>query len=462
MLSAQRREFDEKKKDETPYPRDFGRWYALDYFRRPRALKSSRFYVTLGAAAVALLLSKATMHPVAHKVHQAAPVATAHAMFNQNCASCHDAAFQSVLRLLGCADCRSVSNARCNECHRVGGHHATQSHEPACASCHAEHRGHETLAKHVGDRHCVNCHGNLAAHVKPGAKLAFPATITSFNRDHPEFGPSLPGKRDLAKIRFNHKAHLGLDLQDLKHAELKGLGPRLACADCHQMDGERKYFKPIQYEAHCAQCHALNAVLVGDFAKELRPAVQAFARTPLPHREPAVVRAVLRDRLVEFAQATGVAPGKEGPSVPRPLPWKPVTESQWSWTLGQAGRVEALLFMNQQAPKAAALSACGQCHLEKDRIGGLPSYFKTAIPERWYPHSRFNHGSHRMMNCVDCHDKNAAGVKVAESEATADILLPTLKSCQECHTGRSEGARNGCVVCHPYHDRRAELPFSAR
>ena len=56
---------------------------------------------------------------------------------------------------------------------------------------------------------------------------------------------------------------------------------KMACADCHQMDDERKYLKPINYENHCARCHALNVALVGDFAGELKQAAAAFRKTPL-------------------------------------------------------------------------------------------------------------------------------------------------------------------------------------
>jgi hypothetical protein len=459
MLSAQRKEFDEKKKDETPYPRDFARWYALDYFRRPRALKARRFFVTLGVTVIVTLFSIASAMPALHQVHHAAPVSKAHAMIGQTCAKCHTQTFQPISRLFGAKNPVSVSNQTCNDCHHGAIHHAKQAHEPACASCHREHQGHEVLASHVADRQCVACHHDLPGHVQPGEKPLFQPTITHFNRDHPEFQPSVKGKKDPSQIKFNHKAHLDLELDDLRRAQekvgrddLKGLGAKMACADCHQMDDERRYLKPIHYENHCARCHALNVALVGEFAGNLKQAAAEFSKTPLPHREPQVVRAVLRDRLIEFAQQNGVVSSK-APGVPRPLPWKPVTDEQWSWASEQAKQAEAVLFMNKQWSKIEPLTGCSHCHIEKDRAGGLPVYEKTAIPSRWYPHSVFNHGGHRSIGCTDCHDKNAAGVKVADSTTAADILMPTLQSCQECHKGNG-GARNACVECHRYHGRK--------
>jgi len=460
MLSAQRRDFDEKKKDECPYPRDFTRWLALDYFRRPRSLKARRFYVTLATTVVVTLLSLASFAPGLQRVHQACAVSNSHAMFANDCAKCHDQAFQPLVQLF-CKDAVSTSDSSCNACHQSAPHHGN---EPACASCHREHRGHEVLATHVADRNCANCHQDLSYHVEyghvtPHRKLAFTwfhYPITNFNRDHPEFAASLPGAKDPSKIKFNHKAHLDLDLDALRRGrdDLKGLGAKMTCADCHQLDDERKYLRPINYENHCARCHALNAPLVGDFAAELNPMAAAFAKTPLPHKEPVVVRAVLRDRLVEFAQMHKVVASKGAPSVPRPLPWKPVTEEQWSWASERAKETEAVLFMNKQWSKVEPLTGCSHCHIEKERVGGLPVYLRTEIPTRWHPHSVFNHGSHRSMNCADCHDRNAAKIKVADSQSAADVLMPTLQSCQECHKGPG-GARNACVECHRYHARQS-------
>jgi hypothetical protein len=367
--------------------------------------------------------------------------------------------FQPLIRLFDSKYAVSVSDKACNSCHPGAIHNAKQAHEPTCATCHREHQGHEVQMAHVADRNCIACHGDLGNHLKPAETTAFAMAINNFNRDHPEFGPSTSGKKDQAKIRFNHKAHLELDLEALRFSlekigrdDLKGLDAKMKCIDCHQMDDERKYPKPINYNHHCARCHVLNVALAGDFAKELKSAAAQFSKTPLPHKEPAVVRAVLRDRFVEFAQANAIVAGK-APSLTRPLPWRPVTDEQWGWAKEQAKKAEDLLFMNRQWQKAEPLTSCSHCHIEQARTTGLPSYQKTEIPPRWYKHSVFNHNSHRNMDCADCHDRNAAGIKVADSQRTEDILLPTLKSCQECHTGRAGGARNACVECHRYHQR---------
>ena len=118
MLSTQRGDFDDKKKDESPYPRSFSRWYALDYFLRPSALASRRLYVTLAATAIALVASAASVLPRFRHLHQAGPVSTAHQGFGQDCARCHDRMFQPVMRLFGC-DRASTSDQSCRSCHHA-------------------------------------------------------------------------------------------------------------------------------------------------------------------------------------------------------------------------------------------------------------------------------------------------------------------------------------------------------
>jgi hypothetical protein len=306
----------------------------------------------------------------------------------------------------------------------------------------------------------------LTAHLKPLETTAFYPAITSFNLDHPEFKRSASGQKDPSNIHFSHRAHLGLNLNDLRRAnretgrdDLAGPSSNLDCGACHQMDSERRYLQPIRYERHCAHCHQLNVALVGDFSNDLKAKAIDFSKTPLPHKEPAVVRAVLRDRLVEFAQKYAVVLGRGAPAAaPRPLPWKPTTpvgDEHWNWTMQQAKKTEDLLFVNKQWSKTERLTWCSQCHLEKhpnERIDGLPVYLKTEIPQRWHEHSVFSHGAHRIMACTACHDKNAAGVKVADSKTASDVLLPTIQLCQECHL-RKGSARNACAECHRYHDR---------
>jgi hypothetical protein len=466
MLGAQHQDFDEK--GSSNYPRDFSRWYQLDYFHRPRALKERRFYVTLGVTLATTLLCLATVLSTRlHCVHQAAPVSKAHAGFNMLCATCHDQAWQPLARLCG-VETSSVSDQTCKSCHDGPTHHASQSAEPACASCHREHQGKSLLAQ-VAERQCTSCHADLDQHMLPGTITAFHKTITNFNVDHPDFKPSSAGMKDEAKIRFTHADHLKLDLAALRklhpHLETKYASKAsLECIDCHQVDSQRRYMKPIKYEDHCAACHQLTVTIVSDFTDAgLKQAAAKFQREPAPHQEPERIRAVLRDRFVQFAQLHKLVPSDAKTTEPRPLPWrKPtdVSEGVWTWATGQAQKNEALLFANQQWKKASdqQFAQCSHCHIETPgpaRLDGLPSYEPTKIPARWYTHSVFNHDSHRMMRCDQCHDQ------ALTSQTTADILLPRMQRCQQCHQ-QGGLARNDCVECHQYHDHKLERSLNGR
>ena len=323
------------------------------------------------------------------------------------------------------------------------------------------------MVPYVASRHCVECHRDLGGSVrKEIAKPDFHGKITNFNGDHPEFKHSASGQEDAAQVKFSHQTHLSLAVDELRRDHsastrdaLSDIGSKLACVDCHQADDERHYMRPIRYDLHCARCHHLNVALSGTFTKDLDAEVARFSQTPLPHTEPTVVRAVLRDRLVEFAQKHSVVSAKpESVGESRRLPWKPSTEisdDQWSWTTQEGKKAEDLLFSNKQWTKRDPLTYCSHCHIEQkpgQRVDGLPTYYRTAIATRWHVHSVFSHGAHREMACTACHDQNAALVKVANSKTAKDVLLPTIQTCQNCHRSNG-GARNGCVECHRYHDR---------
>ncbi len=60
---------------------------------------------------------------------------------------------------------------------------------------------------------------------------------------------------------------------------------------------------------------------------------------------------------------------------------------------------------------------------------------------RWFEHSRFNHDSHRQLQCGACHGH------VAERRHTQDVLMPRSEVCHQCHKPQV-GVRAQCVDCH--------------
>ena len=226
---------------------------------------------------------------------------------------------------------------------------------------------------------------------------------------------------------------------------------------------------PISYAKHCADCHPLA------FDNDRFPGVSA------PHDRPEIVHAFLRTMYTESPESERVAkPAEEerprrgrlgGRSEPEEAP-QPKAPKGFK-------DVEALLFF----PNKESADTCLLCHTltvpgtakpsvgcgdtngkPPSEVAGLieplraalkdargekpPAVAATRIPQRWLPHSRFDHRAHRPLACAECH-------KAPESTRTADVLLPSVTVCRECHRD-SGGARTACVECHRYHDRARE------
>ncbi len=428
-------------------------WIELDYFRRPRRLRRIRRALSLLGLILGLFLLAVLLWPTAHVVHQAGPLASAHTMFSNDCQQCHVESFKPAQRLLQFdPGIRAVSDDACKRCHDGPVHHETQAREPACASCHREHRGKVLLAK-VPDTYCTSCHIDLPANMKKGTEkeCRFHWPITSFAGDHPEFALWRKNLPDPTRLRFNHRVHLQLDPKQVH--QLKGKA--LDCSQCHEPDAERRYMKPVTYERHCKECHPLAVQVAGDFreqSKDLRAAVEKFNREWAPHKEPASVREELRQRYRRFAREH-----RDATKVPltfppvRPLPSKPQEPPKPSgdWAAQQLDLAERMLFDGG--------GGCRYCHERKAprEPGELPQFLPNSMPARWLTSSVFRHDSHRMLTCTECHKE------VLTSELTRDVLLPRIDNCKQCHNPQA-GARHDCVACHLYHDYRKERPFGGK
>jgi hypothetical protein len=102
---------------------------------------------------------------------------------------------------------------------------------------------------------------------------------------------------------------------------------------------------------------------------------------------------------------------------------------------------------------------CKQCHALKSTGGSLPEIVPSGIRTRWLDHATFDHKAHRMMACTACH------AQALESHDTADVLLPGIQTCRECHrdkTRSKEVAEGRCFECHQYHDWSKARPSKHR
>jgi hypothetical protein len=378
-----------------------------------------------------------------------------------DCQKCHTDSWQPALRLASLDSGRhSVPNAACQECHKVGDHHPRLNEtEPACASCHQEHRPEQLLVK-VADGQCVICHGSpRALNPVPDIEPVFLAEIATFDegpQGHPEFALLLGGEisqvhgalrvagrdndgqwSDAGGILFNHKVHLAAEgILDVNRQKVQ-----LTCAACHEPDADGAYMKPIVYEQHCASCHPLR---LADSLANLGD---------LPHETPELVRGAIRERVANLQSID--KPPADLPAIRR-LPAPTTVGGE------QADSTDALVAAaNHAVFGLEAKGLCRKCHHVEIRDGEwhVPMVNPTLtittkgqqrkmIPDRWFDHGGFDHGKHLTVACTDCHD-------ATKSVLTSDILLPGIANCRKCHgntpTQLSQGIAADCTTCHGYH-----------
>ncbi len=362
------------------------------------------------------------------------PVMLAHQPVGEKCEACHEIAF------------RQVRDEACLECHSRIGHHVSQDLKPAalfagrrCAECHRDHKGVKPTHRD-DDRFCVDCHRD----VRSRSNGAQSQNVSDFAKDHPAFRLSIPASEGIRRVRqgsapiqeasnlaFPHAAHL--DPAGVRHPE-KGK-VKLDCAACHRPDASGRGFEPVTMAANCQECHRL----------EFEPAVSA---RQVPHGKPAEVATVVREFYANlalngvpdsFQRAFGV-PG-EG-LLRRP---------------GERTPADREAALRLASAKSAAITEeifgirlCRTCHemlLSETDAGREWNVAKVRANNAWMPKARFDHRSHAQAKCADCHD-------VAKSKRSADVAMPTVESCRECHGGSRPVERkvtSNCLLCHGFH-----------
>jgi hypothetical protein len=346
------------------------------------------------------------------------PVSQAHAGQVESCGNCH-------------TPWRGVDEKLCSGCHAGPEHQQSAAVQPSCVTCHVEHRFAPRLAV-VGDERCVDCHREPG--LKPGAAPRFARTVTDFAVDHPQFAIAGAGgarlrvdspaarKADPGALAFTHTRHL--------QAGLRGpLGlVNLDCQDCHVKVRDSGVVEPIVYEQGCQRCHQLNF-------DPREPAA--------PHDRPEVVHAFLLRTYAERREGVQPLPVQRRLLPRRGLEGTPPPVIRLD---------ERVLRRVTEAETTLYRSSCGKCH-GVDFGVVPPRITPVGITERWLPYARFSHQPHRNVQCLTCH----AGA-VASNE-TADVLLPGIGLCRNCHGPQPRGSRTvagattRCISCHDYHDK---------
>lgn len=381
------------------------------------------------------------------------PLANAHHTpdIGSNCNACHVELFEP------------TPDRACLVCHETVNEHYDQQRVDSqllggmqCAACHKEHNEPGNVVRHDSAL-CVDCHRDLSLVAEHSFGNGFAESVTGFSPGaHPEFRLSLlqfdqsqwswsqqrvrhdatPAPREGSNLRFPHDLHM-----DAQWVQSPGTELALGCVDCHRLGSDNEHFFPITMESHCRSCHSLAF-------DEAEPERQ------LPHADvPWAVLTIEEHFIRRFADPSLRIETAPGSSRRRP---GRVEEPLLSATSPLAmARERAELEARNQFSR----SGCVTCH-EVTEHPDKPLRERWRVkPVRlvadWYPNARFDHSVHLTPGasgpdadraCLSCH---AADV----SDVSADILMPTLESCFDCHgDAREVGVvKLECTACHGFH-----------
>jgi len=451
----------------------------LNYFKRPTPLKRATLWLSLLLPLLAFFWIAEKGLSRDSRVYSAGRLSRAHAVLEKECSACH-------VRQAGAFSAKAADSG-CLDCHDGPMHHPVSligRKHPACAECHAEHRGGINIAA-ASDQACASCHANLNG--EPGPPH-YGAHIRSLADGHPEFAAlredGLFNGHDPSGIRLNHAIHM----KPIRRGP-SGANVQLQCGNCHNLAvitpdltysdrayrsavvtytdpgkdftlysnslmpakpvSGRELMAPVKFAIACSGCHSLG------FDKRFDIGV--------PHDKPQVVRAFLLKKFQEYIAAHPFelrVPRDPNRDVTGKLAVPPIRVlNPAQWVEERTSDAEELLWRK----------TCVQCHPLSMRVmdGEKPPpvipWLRTAddnrrvlrpLPEfvsarpvmQWMSHAKFDHDAHRGFSCVSCHSK------ALTSTESSDILLPGIATCKTCHAPGPGHADSRCSECHTYHD----------
>jgi hypothetical protein len=444
---------------------------ARRYFRRWNKIEKWKWLLTgvvgvvaigwLAAAPIAARLGR----PNTDERYTHGPLANPHAPWEANCDVCHRPRSPGDDGWILLNTHGRWRDLTCETCHAGPPHHPKpgESNDAAnCSACHHDHQGRNVSLTRLPDTTCTVCHAT--------EKVA----VTHFATGHPEFRAlkdEAEGMPYLRTIKFSHAQHMApgvslspdpkndrAALRNWPEASLK----QLTCQSCHQLDANRMnsgspiglqprgqdwpresvqpvrqagaVFLPINFEAHCRQCHPLGV------AGEQKAGENGIE---IPHRkQPAELK-----ELVRAAAALDLGLGKITPT-DQPVPFVRQQPDRPAPTKADDSRLNALT-----ASRLTIVEAnCRKCHDELD--GKITP---VRIPTVWFESARFDHTAHRGTDCKVCHPMPQIGSGELDEREKINIL--GIASCRQCHApagGTREaptgGIRHGCTDCHTYHN----------
>ncbi len=375
-------------------------------------------------------------------------LAGAHHTLAKDCQACHGSPFGV------------VQDEKCLTCHAATPAHADPAKFPLyeladarCAHCHRDHSGGEGLVR-ADQELCSHCHTNLSERLKGGTQLT---DVGDFGGNHPQFQVLLPawdatGKFAPVRTSMDSEALTetsGLKFPHATHLRERGVqsptGVRhLDCVDCHVPEPGGALIAPIDFEPHCQSCHTLGFD-------------QRIPTRQVPHGKVAEVQYMLD----EFYSKIALEGEYDDPQAPATVRQRSRPGQAARAAMTASEQREALVWArdrSQQIGDALFTSrACSVCHSVSRKpdatIGGW-LVAPVRVSGKWYGKARFSHAKHTTMKCADCHDASL-------SHNSADLLIPEISNCRQCHAGEhaSEKLGSTCISCHGFH--QAPFPLQA-
>lgn len=381
------------------------------------------------------------------------PVASAHGAWAYDCKICHATPFAR------------VADVACLSCHAGIGDHVEDAALTVhglsgvrCATCHRDHKGVFGLAnqnRHFLGAACADCHADIARHA-PETALA---EVADFADEHPGFRiqvrsgaePDAPLQRvaldagvvlkEPIHLKFPHDVHL-----DEKGIDSPRGNVRMECKDCHEADDRGVGFRPVAMRMHCQSCHTLK----------LEP---ALAAREVPHGSEKEVLSTIRE-FYAYAHLTGSAVQRAPQARPALGVQRPGEKAIRGASVGASANVsgDPLVRARQVATELFEKTSCAVCHTvvrlaesgPADSPGrDLPQWRVEPIaraPVRM-PGSIFDHRTHAMQECTECH-------AATRSKHAEEVLMPAIDTCRECHAGSRptpHRVTSDCGLCHGFH-----------
>ena len=472
--------------DSSPTQKRRSQLYAgnLGYFRKPHYLRRLRLWSFMAAVILSIGVVISYRHLGKDEIFSKGGLSKGHARLANDCRACHTDGQTDVLKarlsdshgrgsIPGIVTAAFVQKSpgkesphaqaraypgmdqACTNCHPTFGLHLPQPAVSAklvtvqaenCFVCHREHEG-RTRMSLPDESQCAVCHNDLGklasvrevqplkdppiaptgenrkfgdgvvSFIPPADMHGSPVAFSDFAHGHPPFGYEGAGLHDPAEIKFNHARHLRSDLSGTP--QNRGL----ACTDCHT-PGERGELKqPITYERHCQQCHSLQ--ILPDLPK-LR----------IPHGDAEKVRWFLASLRMPIENALR-AEGVKDPDLARRTDAE--IDALHLRGLRSLAELEQRVFFEgdpkddpnnrlMRAGDAKFLTECAKCHtVGPAGVDHAPEVKPPNMAMRWIQKGAFTHQPHQHMSCIECHGT------ALKSKLTSAILMPSQKSCAECH-----------------------------